>query len=338
MNNLEKRKKEHLKMVTLAQRTEFVNDMRFNYEPVLGIHPIKERPHTFTFLGKQMNAPLWISSMTGGTKEALQINERLARICAEFKLGMGLGSCRQLLESKRYLKHFNWRSLLEDRPFYANLGIAQIEQLLRIGHEDKILELIDLLQADGLIIHINPLQEWTQKGGDRWHTPPLKTIELLMNKISCKIIAKEVGQGMGPKSLRALLQLPLAAIEFAAFGGTNFTQLELMRNKKAHQSANPFIHVGHTANEMVDLTLSLLVEEKERKCPQFIISGGVKSFLDGFYFCKKLERVKGVKAIYGQAQAFLHRAQGSYKKLHGYVASQIEGLRLAENYLFLKEQ
>ena len=336
MDSTEERKSDHLKLTNESQGEHLLNDTRFNYEPLLGIHPKGQKDFLFSFLGRQMAAPLWISSMTGGTKEAFCINKNLAQACAEFKLGMGLGSCRQLLEDKRHLKQFNWRFLLKDRPFYANLGIAQVEQLIANGQEERLVELVGLLDADGLIIHINPLQEWLQKEGDRFKNPPVQTLESLLKKVSFKIIVKEVGQGFGPKSLQALLDLPLAAIDFAAFGGTNFSKLEHLRSNK--KNSLPLANIGHTAEEMVSMTQSLLKQKGQIGCTQFIISGGIKTFLDGFYLCQKLEKTKKVKAVYGQAQAFLQRACGPYKDLQSYIASQIEGLRLAKNYLYLKEQ
>ena len=345
--NAEKRKLDHLDLASHSQSTSFDHDRRFDYEPMLSAHPpspSKQETPPFTFLGKEMGAPLWISSMTGGTKRAFHINENLARVCAEFKLGLGLGSCRSLLESKHHLPQFNWRSLLVGRPFYANLGLAQVEQLLMAKQKERIVALVEQLSADGLIVHVNPLQEWFQREGDRFKRPPLETIRELLESVSFKVIVKEVGQGFGPRSLKALLELPLAAIDFAAFGGTNFSKLEMLREegegkeREKKQAAFPLGHVGHTAEEMVSWVLALLQGEdrREEKCRDFIVSGGVKSFLDGLYFKKRLEQIKGVQAVYGQAKALLERACGPYDDLRSFVATQIEGWFLAECYLHLK--
>ena len=240
MENIEHRKADHLNLAGESQTEPRLNDTRFNYEPLLGVHPDKQKDHSFFFLGKSMNAPLWISSMTGGTKDALSINKRLARICGEFGLGMGVGSCRPLLSNKKYINQFNWRSLLgESCPFFANLGIAQVESLLQAKESDRLEELVDTLKADGLIVHVNPLQEWFQQAGNGLNVPPLETIENLLEHTSFKVIVKEVGQGFGPKSLCALLKLPVDAVDFAAFGGTNFPKLEALRQDKKKQS--PFL-------------------------------------------------------------------------------------------------
>jgi isopentenyl-diphosphate Delta-isomerase len=115
---------------------------------------------------------MWVSSMTGGTKMAHTINHNLARACKEFRIGMGLGSCRKLLDDDTYFEDFNLRPIMgDDLPLFANLGIAQVEILLAENKLDQIKRLVEKLQADGLIIHINPLQEWMQPEGQQDSTP-----------------------------------------------------------------------------------------------------------------------------------------------------------------------
>ena len=230
--NLESRKADHIELALQAQANEDKWRDKFYYEPIFSGN-YRELDLSLSFLNKTMHAPVWISSMTGGTEKARLINENLARLCKEFGLGMGLGSCRPLLESKERWDDFNLRPIIgSDRPFYANLGIAQMEQELENNNLDRVNNLLSELDVDGLIIHINTLQEWAQLGGDTIQHPPLETIEATLEKIDAPIIVKEVGQGFGPLSLAALTSLPLAAIDFGAYGGTNFTLLEQLRKKK----------------------------------------------------------------------------------------------------------
>ena len=91
--------------------------------------------------------PLWVSSMTGGTEKAKTINTNLARACAEFKLGMGLGSCRPLLESNARLADFQMRKHIEDRPLFTNFGIAQLEELVANGSLGRLTEIQKSLEA-----------------------------------------------------------------------------------------------------------------------------------------------------------------------------------------------
>jgi isopentenyl-diphosphate Delta-isomerase len=330
------RKRDHIEMAFRSQVQHGEVDGRFYYEPLLSAHPQPGSLLPFSFLGKTLRAPLWVSSMTGGTDWAHTINHNLARACAEFGMGMGLGSCRSLLFSDDTLEDFAVRHLIgDDLPLYANLGIAQLEQLIDNQQLWRVTDLLDKLQADGLIIHVNPLQEWLQPEGDRFQRPPFDTITTILEQMpELKIIVKEVGQGMGYESLRVLFQLPLQAVDFAASGGTNFAKLELLRSSPANQAIyEQLAQVGHTAEEMVHFTNQLKEELGDKMlCRQVIISGGVTSFLDGYFLTNKLH----LPSVYGQASGFLKHARGEYDELRDYVAAQVRGLELAEAFLKIK--
>lgn len=329
------RKQDHIDLAFKADMGNKGLDDRFYYEPMLAGHPRKDLDISLSFLGKTLQAPLWVSSMTGGTEMALSINRRLATSCAKFGLGMGLGSCRPLLESLDRLQDFNVRPLIgPDLPLYANLGIAQIETLLEKGRTDDINILIDRLQADGLIVHINPLQEWLQPEGDFILQSPLLTLQLLLDEISFPVIVKEVGQGMGPESIGALLKMPIAAIELAAHGGTNFSKLELLRSSGLNKEAfEPVTRLGHTAGEMISWLNTFFEEESDDiLCRHIIISGGIRDFLDGYYWMQKLQ----TQSVYGQASGFLKYAAESQDALDQYIISQIRGLQLAHTFLKVK--
>ena len=336
-SNASERKQDHIELAFRSQVTAHEVDDRFYYEPILSAHPPKPSDLSISFLGKDMKVPIWVSSMTGGTAYAKKINHHLARVCRDFGIGMGLGSCRSLLYSDEYFVDFNIRPIMGHQvPFFANLGIAQVEELIYKGELYRIEKMLERLQADGLIIHVNPMQEWLQPEGDRIKVPPLETIASCLEKISYPMIVKEVGQGMGYESLKALFQLPLAAIDFAASGGTNFALLELHRGNPVQQKAfAPLAYIGHTAEEMVNMCNRVIVELGERlACKQVIISGGIKHFLDGYYLMNKLT----LACIYGQASAFLHYARkDDYLGLYDYVQAQVDGLALAKAYLKVKE-
>ena len=271
--------------------------------------------------------------MTGGTGVAKKINKNLARACKQFGMGMGLGSCRPILKDLKSLPDFDVRSYIGDQPLYANLGIAQIEESLAKGNIGEISELIDRLSADGLIVHVNPVQEWLQPEGDRIKNPPIDTIKRLLDLSDLSIIVKEVGQGIGPSSLLALMQLPLTAIEFAAHGGTNFALLEMLRSGNNMESHKGLAQIGLSAEQMVDLVNMILNKNTSGiNCKEFIISGGVKDYLSGYYLINKLNS----NAVYGQASSLLKYAQNSYEELEAYVSQQVEGLKLAQQFLRIK--
>jgi isopentenyl-diphosphate delta-isomerase len=331
---MEQRKNDHITLAFSAQVESALADTRFNYEPMLGSH-LRGSIEPIPFLGKTLRVPIWVSSMTGGSQEARTINRNLARACHEFGMGMGLGSCRILLDQKNHFDDFNVRDILGgDLPLFANIGIVQLEEMLANGSHGKLMELVDELRADGLIIHVNPIQEWLQKEGDVLKQPPIETIEAFLALTGMKIIVKEVGQGMGPQSISRLMNLPIAALEFAAFGGTNFAKIELARSSPQHQDLySELAMLGHPAGEMLDVVNSLVQSGKPLACRQLIITGGIRSFLDGYYFMSK----SLLPSIYGQASGFLRFARGDYHELQSYVASQINGLKFASAFLQIRK-
>ncbi|MFN0036839.1 MAG: isopentenyl-diphosphate delta-isomerase [Saprospiraceae bacterium] len=326
------RKKDHIEMAFRSRVESGELDGRFFYEPMLAAHPAPGSLAPFSFLGKTLRAPIWVSSMTGGTALAGRINHHLARACAEFGMGMGLGSCRQLLYSDEHFADFDVRETMgAELPLFANLGVAQVERLLEQNEGERIPRLLQKLRADGLIVHVNPLQEAMQPEGDVFKRPPVEVVQELLQTFDFQIIVKEVGQGFGPASLKALLQLPLAAIEFAAAGGTNFAKLELLRSDAAKQGVfEKIAAVGHTAEEMLGWTNDLKTELGERCLSQnLILSGGISDFMDGYFLTKK----STFPAVYGQASGFLRHAQGEYAELRTFVQSQVRGLELAGAFL-----
>jgi len=329
------RKKDHIDLAFKARTGIGEIDRRFYYEPLMAKHPVGELT-SFTFLGKTLKAPLWVSSMTGGTQLAGQINRNLAKVCREFGLGMGLGSCRPILDNDEHFADFDMRDVIgDDLPFYANLGIAQLEPMVMAGDISPVNRLIERLRADGLIIHVNPLQEWLQPEGDLFSQPPIDTIRTYLELTGYPVIVKEVGQGMGRESLRALLELPLEAIEFAAYGGTNFAKVELLRSDDFKQQYyGPVSLIGHDAEEMVTMINDLAVSKTPVRCRQVIVSGGIGSFLDGYYHINRCK----LPAIYGQASGFLKYATQSYEELRKFVHYQVEGLKLASAYFVLKSE
>ncbi len=334
-NNPSGRKTDHIDLAFQSRVERSEGDRRFEYEPLFSGHPSKEIIPPVRLAGKTLDVPIWVSSMTGGTELAGKINRNLARACREFGMGMGLGSCRPLLEREDHWDDFSVRDILgPDRPLFANLGIAQLEEIADRGAEDSILEMTRRLDADGLIIHINPLQEWLQPEGDRFRRSPYHTIKHFIETIDLPFIVKEVGQGMGEESLRALLKLPLAAVEFAALGGTNFARLEMMRgSEQRKQVYRRLASLGHSAEEMTErVNEQVLQQNGAIRCERIIASGGVRDFLDGYYLIEKIT----LPAIYGQASAFLKHARASYGDLEEYVHSQVEGLALAYAYLRVK--
>ncbi|QEN05869.1 type 2 isopentenyl-diphosphate Delta-isomerase [Thiospirochaeta perfilievii] len=324
------RKNQHIKLSKKSQVAENLLDVRFNYEPLISNHQTQH--YSYRFLGQNIGAPIFLSSMTGGSRKSLKINKRIATAAKIFNLPMGVGSLRPYLENKNP-KSFVLREFTGDKVLlFGNLGISQIEQLVNRDELFKIEKVIRNLDLDGLIIHINPLQEWVQKGGDLLKESPLITLEKTLPQFKTKIIVKEVGAGFGPSSLKELLKLPIDVIDLASFGGTNFTKLELLRDKNSCKAINsqPLINIGNSKFDMiknVNTLLSLgLGKEKE-----FIVSGGVRDFLDGYYYTKLLN----APSLYGYAYKVLENAIRSQNHLNSFFTSEIDNFNFSQNFLRL---
>ncbi len=331
--SLNKRKADHIELTFRSQLSE--NDSRFYYEPLLAPSPDISVIPSLIVAGKTMRAPWWISSMTGGAEKAGSINANLAKAAQKYGLGMGLGSCRPVLEQTESAADFKIRHLIGDQPLFANLGIAQLEELFLNQQSDRVKELIKTLEADGLIIHVNPLQEWFQPEGDQFQFSAIDTIKRCLDVFDFPLMVKEVGQGMGPKSLRALLELPLEAVDYGSFGGTNFALLENLRSSGIRADEwLPATRVGHTADEMTQWICDFQRrDEVQIKAKTIIVSGGIKNFLDGYYHLQKVPH----NTIYAQASPFLKYALLGEEPLFEFIETQLQGLAMSYSYLTVKQ-
>lgn len=193
--------------------------------------------------GKRLNAPILISSMTGGTSEAQAINEILATAAQETGIAMGLGSQRAAIEKPELIETFQVRSQAPDILLFANLGAVQ----LNYGYGISECQLaVDMIEADGLILHLNALQEAVQPEGDTNFEGLLKKIEGVCHAIRVPVIAKEVGWGFSVKTVRQLANAGVQAIDVAGAGGTSWSQVEMYRAEDPRQArlAAAFIDWG----------------------------------------------------------------------------------------------
>jgi isopentenyl-diphosphate delta-isomerase len=159
-------------------------------------------------LGKQLSAPLLISSMTGGTAEARQININLATAAQAMGIAMGLGSQRAAIEDPSLENTFNVRGVAPDVLLFANLGAVQ----LNYGYgADEAQRAIDMIEADALVLHLNALQEAVQPEGDTNFHSLLPKIEALVRAVSVPVIAKEVGWGISASVADRLVEAGIAA-------------------------------------------------------------------------------------------------------------------------------
>jgi isopentenyl-diphosphate Delta-isomerase len=187
---------------------------------------------TTSFLGKTLAAPLLISSMTGGTELAWLINSRLAKAAQRYQLAMGVGSQRVAIENPQVTSTFSVRSIAPDILLFANLGAVQLNYDYGLI---ECLRVVESLEADALILHLNPLQESIQTKGDTNFRGLLAKIEKLCQQLPVPVIAKEVGNGISAAMARKLINVGVAAIDVAGAGGTSWAKVESQRAKDPQQ-------------------------------------------------------------------------------------------------------
>ena len=229
---------------------------------------------TLNLFGKKMNAPILISSMTGGTEEAKTINQRLAEAAPTAGVAMGVGSQRAALENPDLAETFSIaRKVAPDILLFANLGAVQLNYGYSI---DQCRRAVDMLQADALCLHLNPLQEAVQAGGDTNFAGLAKKIEKVCIKIEVPVIVKEVGWGTSERTAKILADCGVSAIDVAGAGGTSWSQVEMHRAPDVftRQLAATFVGWG------IPTTESLLNIKKATPEITIFASGGLKDGLD----------------------------------------------------------
>jgi isopentenyl-diphosphate Delta-isomerase len=178
--------------------------------------------------GKTLKSPILISSMTGGTTDAEKINQTLAQAAQETGIAMGLGSQRAMMEHPELARTFQVRKFAPDVLLFANLGAIQLNYGYTV---DECRKAVDMVEADALILHFNPLQEALQPEGDTNFAGLLAKIEEVCGLIGVPVIAKEVGWGFSAQAAKQLANVGISAIDVAGAGGTSWSQVEMYRTK-----------------------------------------------------------------------------------------------------------
>ena len=216
------------------------------------------------FLGKTLEYPLIIEGITGGTKEAEKINRDLAEISQELGIGFGVGSQRIAIEDKALESTFEVRDIAPDILLIANLGAIQLNNDYGLDECKKAIEMID---ADALALHLNPLQEAIQPEGERNFSGLIEKVNEISSKLDKPVIAKEVGSGI---SHEIAAQLKVDAIDVGGSGGTSWS---LVEGYRANQE-----EIGRTFAGW-GIPTADCIREVSGNVP-VIGSGGVRSGLD----------------------------------------------------------
>lgn len=315
---LEQRKSEHLRInleedVSFPHLTTGLERFRFVHNALPNIS-LEDVDLTTVFLGKRLHLPLLISSMTGGTAEGQRINLHLAEGAQAAGIAMGLGSLRAALEAPHLADTFRVRHLAPDILLFANLGAAQ----LNTGFgPDECRQAVDLVEADALILHLNPLQEALQIDGDTDWRGLLGRIEQVCRQLDVPIVVKEVGWGISADVARQLVEVGAMVIDVAGAGGTSWSQVEMHRapTESLRRLCAQFADWGiPTSEALVDVRAAL-------PDTPLIASGGLRSGMD-------LAKVLALGAdLGGLAGPFLKAASVSAQAVAGLADEMANVLR-----------
>jgi isopentenyl-diphosphate delta-isomerase len=316
---LEQRKLEQLRInlekdVDFPQLTTGLEHYYFIHNALPEI-ALDEVDPTTTLLGKRLRLPLLISSMTGGAAEAQWINQHLAEGAQAAGIAMGLGSLRAILEAPYLIDTFRVRHLAPDILLLANLGAAQLNT--DFGPDD-CQRVVDLVEADALVLHLNPLQEALQAGGDGdWRSLLIK-IETVCRKLAVPVIAKEVGWGISATVARRLVDAGVAVIDVAGAGGTSWSQVEMHRapTERQRRLCAEFADWGiSTATALIEVRAAL-------PNTPVIASGGLRNGID-------LAKVLALGAdLGGLAGPFLKAATSSAQAVADLAEEMTDVLRI----------
>ena len=273
-----------------------------------------------TFLNTSFGAPIIIDSMTGGTEQALTINSRLARIAEKHGFAMGVGSQRAgLLNEKMADTYIVARKNAPNAFLIANIGGAQLAKGLGLAEIQKI---IDMIRANALAIHLNPLQELIQPEGEPRYKGVLERISDLAKSISIPIIVKEVGAGISGAVANKLEKVGVSAINVAGSGGTSWAAVEKVRAESAKDRIKT--NLGELFWDWGIPTAASIIEVREaaQKTP-IIASGGLRNGLD---FAKCLALGSSMCAM---AYPFLRHATKSEESLFEFTHTLLAELKSA---------
>lgn len=273
---ISQRKREQISLtltdkVAFKEKTNGFNYYEFKHFAITEVEREKINFST-NFFTKKINLPFLISCMTGGTPEAEIINAGLAEAAHDLNIPLGIGSQRNALENKAYHKSYKIiRKIAPKIPILGNIGAAQIAKCKDVK---EILRIVDLVEADVMVVHLNPLQELIQENGEPNFRGLFKNLEKIIKIIGVPIIAKEVGAGISGTAAKKLLSIGIKGIDVAGAGGTSWSGVELLR--KGSNSDNYFWDWG--------LPTSYCIRKVSRLKKNFsfmlIGSGGINSAYD----------------------------------------------------------
>ena len=304
---ISKRKQQHIKAILKDSSIERLQSgfdkIKLSHRAMPELDFAKVDSSTI-FLGKKISFPLLISSMTGGSDNNLiKINKNLAIAAEKQQVALAVGSQRVMIGNKKAEQSFDLRQYAPNIPIIANMGAVQLNYGFGI---EQAQQMVDVLQADALYLHLNPLQEITQPEGNTNFAKLAEKIARLVSLLNVPIILKEVGCGLSAKDIELGLSAGITWFDTAGRGGTSWSRIEAHRNDDVNDENSLgalFQDWGLTTPEVLDIA-----RQYQNKA-NFIASGGIRT---------GIEMIKSVimgGRICGLAAPFLEPAMNSNKQV-----------------------
>lgn len=265
-NARSKRKDEHVRHV-LNQREQIDTD----FNRVHLIHHslpdfnLEDVDLSSAFGTVEWEVPIYINAMTGGSEWTKEINEKLALVAKASGLPMSLGSMHAAIKDSTLKSSFSIaRTMNPDGFLIANVG-ADVPS-------EHVHEVIGLIDADAIQIHVNAAQELIMPEGDREFKTWKQNIAKIVHTTNIPVIVKEVGFGMNRETIRSLIELGVIYIDISGRGGTNFAEIENRRRKDQEMD---YMHTWGQST-----VVSLMESEPFQDNAHILASGGVTTPLD----------------------------------------------------------
>ncbi len=274
---IKNRKKEHLN-IALSDKAQ-VGESGFSFyrfiHNALPEVDFRKIDTSTVFLGKKISYPFFISCMTGGILEGGKLNRNLARAAQKFNIPMGVGSQRIAIEHRDLEKFFKIRKYAPSIPILANIGLVQLNYGFGLK---EFQDCIDMIGADALVVHINPIQEAVQPEGERNWEGILRKLEKIINKLSVPVIVKEVGFGLSADVVSRLYKTGVRIFDTAGWGGTNWSLIEGLRGKADYALGELYSNWGIPTTDSIIACREIQEKVKERVV--ILGSGGIRSGVD----------------------------------------------------------
>jgi len=314
-----RRKRDHLH-INLTQDVQFdtvstgLNEYRFLHQALPEIDA-GEIDLSVRLFGKALRAPLLLSSMTGGIRQAQRINRNLARAAQTLGIAMGVGSQRAAIDNPKVAYTYLVRDVAPDILLFANLGAVQ----LNYGYgPEECKRAVEMIEADALMLHLNPLHEALQPEGQTNFSGLLRKIEQVCRKLPVPVVVKEVGWGISETVAKKLSGAGVAGLDVAGAGGTSWGKVERHRTNNGNRNriADSFASWG------IPTAQSIQTAQHGAPGLTLIASGGLRTGMD-------VAKAIALGAdIAGIAAPLLRAANVSDEAVIESMAEIIKGLRI----------